>query len=325
MNAVAFQGWYQFTYASPTSGPAVISNRDIELTAGGVPLTGTLRDAEGGLLFEGDRSFPGGAGEALFFETNGTFSDAGAFYGTLVPPSAPDITILLVESGNLSTVTSFNAFFISDRVLTQAEMEAARPTNAEEFFFAAVGGDANFAVPCFLTGTRILTALGEVAVEALRVGDAVKTMDGRTVPVRWIGQRSVSTAFARLTQDGLVRISAGALGEDIPRRDLFVTADHAVWMDGLLINAGALMNDATVTRAIPEQTGRSYTVWHVETEKHEVLLAEGMPVESFVDYAGRDRFDNAATAQDHVIAEAPYPRISSARQLPPALRQKTVA
>ena len=176
---------------------------------------------------------------------------------------------------------------------------------------------------CFLPGTAIATPFGSTAVEALAIGDPILTADGRTTFVRWVGRQTVSTRLGTADRNRPVRISAGALGEGLPLRDLCVTADHALLIDGLLIHAAALVNGETITREPLSRFGGSFTVYHVETDAHEVILAEGMPAETFVDYVGRDAFDNPA---DHVAAaplrEMALPRITHARALPPGLRAR---
>ena len=172
---------------------------------------------------------------------------------------------------------------------------------------------------CFAPGTAIATPEGAVAVEALSIGDPVLTADGRTVPVKWVGRQTRAPLFQRIR---MIRVAAGVLGDGLPLRDLVLTADHALLIDGLLINAGALVNGTTITelRDLPERV----TVYHIETEAHDVILAEGTPAETFIDYAGRQAFDNYAEyvalyGADRPIAENPAPRISSARMLPAAL------
>ena len=172
---------------------------------------------------------------------------------------------------------------------------------------------------CFAPGTAIATPEGTVAVEALSIGDPVLTADGRTVSVKWVGRQTRAPLFQRIR---MIRVAAGVLGDGLPLRDLVLTADHALLIDGLLINACALVNGTTITelRDLPERV----TVYHVETEAHDVILAEGTPAETFIDYAGRQAFDNYAEyvalyGADRPIAENPAPRISSARMLPAAL------
>lgn len=180
---------------------------------------------------------------------------------------------------------------------------------------------------CFLAGTAISTQTGPVAVEALMRGDVVLTSDRRCVPVKWIGRQTVSTRFGPAERLMPVRIRAGALGGGLPTRDLSLTADHALLIDGLLVNAGALVNGGSIDFVPLSELGESFTVYHVETEAHDVILAECAPAETFIDYAARRAFDNYAEypelyGEDRVITELPYPRVSAARMLPNALRDR---
>jgi hypothetical protein len=184
---------------------------------------------------------------------------------------------------------------------------------------------ADFTV-CFAAGTRIATPCGEIPVEDLTIGTRILTAEGRTVPVKWVGRQTVSTRFSpdRLR---MIRIRAGALGKDLPQRDLVVTADHALALDGLLINAGALVNGSTIDILPATDLAERYTIYHVETEAHDVILAEGVPSETYVDYVQRRAFDNHAEyvelyGEDVTIPEMARPRITSARMLPAALRAR---
>jgi hypothetical protein len=177
---------------------------------------------------------------------------------------------------------------------------------------------------CFLAGTLIATPNGEIAVECLRIGDPVSTSDGRTLPVRWVGRQTIVTVFADALRALPVRIAAGALGDGLPTRDLFVSPEHALLVGGVLAQAGALVNGSTVTRVVdlPER----FTYFHVELEDHSLILAEGTPAETFVDNVTRRRFDNFAEYEalygdgGTTIGEIGLPRVKSARQLPRAVR-----
>lgn len=179
--------------------------------------------------------------------------------------------------------------------------------------------------PCFLTGTRIATVAGEVAVEDLRIGDELRLADGGVLPARWIGHRSVSLTFADPVEALPIRVQAGALGQGLPRRDLYVSPCHTLAVDGLLVQARALVNGRSIVQLT--QMPADYTYWHIETERHALILAEGAASETLLDTGGRQRFANVAE-YDALYPDAPtlapmdLPRICWRRQLPHAIRQR---
>jgi hypothetical protein len=176
---------------------------------------------------------------------------------------------------------------------------------------------------CFAEGTMIATPLGEKAVEALQIGDLVTTADGRDVPVLWLGRQTVMTCFAG-DRARLVRIAEGALDN---HTELRVTADHGMIVDGLVINASALVNHDTIDWVSLADLPDRFTVYHIETAAHDVILANGAASETFIDYAGRQAFGNYAEyvelyGAERIIPEMVRPRISSARMLPDTLRAR---
>lgn len=146
-------------------------------------------------------------------------------------------------------------------------------------------------VACYLRGTGIATAQGEVKVEDLRIGDMVRTAGGGLRPVRFIGTQSFEAEFIAATPSQRpVLIRKDAIGEGLPARDLYVSAKHALHIDDVLVPAVALVNGVSILRADMPQ-GIEY--FHIELDRHDVLLAEGLPAESFIDDDSRAVFDNA--------------------------------
>ncbi len=138
---------------------------------------------------------------------------------------------------------------------------------------------------CFATGTRIRTVDGDVAVEALTLGTRIVLADGGTAPAIWIGHRDVDFSKLADPRSGWpVRVRAGAFGRGLPVRDLYLSPDHAVFVEDVLIPVKYLVDGDKIVA----EPRRSVTWWHVELPRHAVLLAEGLPCESFLDTGGRD-------------------------------------
>jgi hypothetical protein len=143
--------------------------------------------------------------------------------------------------------------------------------------------------PCFAAGTRIATTRGEVPVESLRAGDEVRLARGGTAPVLWLGHRTVACSRHPRPWDVLpVRVVAHAFGPGQPRGDVLLSPDHAVFIDGVLVPIRYLLNDATIV----QETVPRVTYWHVELDHHDVLLAEGLACESYLDTGNRGAFAN---------------------------------
>jgi Hint domain len=143
---------------------------------------------------------------------------------------------------------------------------------------------------CFMVGTMIKTPQGEVPVETLKRGDMVTTIDGRAMPVSWIGRQTVSTVFADPLRISPIRIKASALADNVPSRDLSLSPDHAILIGEILIQAGALVNGTSIVRET--NVPKTFTYWHVELEDHSLILAQNTAAETFVDNLDRLAFDN---------------------------------
>jgi len=85
-----------------------------------------------------------------------------------------------------------------------------------------------------------------------------------------------------------VRVRRDAFADGVPRRDLLLSPDHAVYVDDVLIPVKHLIGAGSVVQIAVEEI----EYWHVELDRHDVLLAEGLPVESFLDIGNRAAFSN---------------------------------
>ena len=169
---------------------------------------------------------------------------------------------------------------------------------------ATIGGVAGFdldvsytqdfgqwsSVSCFAAGTHILTASGEVPVEALREGCLVPTvLGGGLRRIKWIGHRRIDCRrHPKPRNVWPVRVCPNAFGPDMPHRDLWLSPDHAVFIDGLLIPIKHLINGTTIEQVPMDEV----TYYHVELPEHDLLLAEGLLAESYLDTGDRSNFAN---------------------------------
>jgi Hint domain len=146
--------------------------------------------------------------------------------------------------------------------------------------------------PCFLRGTHILTPAGEVPVETLRAGDLVTTVSGAHRPLRWIGfGRTLVTPRNRDRATPVV-VRRHALGEFLPRHDLYITRGHSLYLEGVLIPVEELINHRTIAWV---EEARVVEYYHLELDSHDVVLAEGVAAESYREDGNSPQFQNVAT------------------------------
>ncbi|MBM1634960.1 Hint domain-containing protein [Sulfitobacter mediterraneus] len=137
----------------------------------------------------------------------------------------------------------------------------------------------NTGVVCFTSGTSIRTPKGDVLIDDLRIGDLVCTMDNGPQPVRWIGQREVSSK--ELAADVRLRpvlIPQGMLGAE---RDLLVSRQHAVLVDSDRLARAIHLTGAKGLPARIAHGKKQVTYIHLMFDEHQIVFVENVPSESF--------------------------------------------
>ncbi len=126
-------------------------------------------------------------------------------------------------------------------------------------------------------GTRIATMRGEVPVETLRIGDLVTVLGALPRPVIRTGRRRIDCACHGQPETlWPIRVAAGAFAPGLPKRDLFLAPDHAIFAEEVLIPAGMLANGSTVA-----PTAMTHVVYvDVALDRHSIIYAEGLAVEN---------------------------------------------
>jgi hypothetical protein len=156
-------------------------------------------------------------------------------------------------------------------------------------------GGADLTAICFCAGTRITTAIGEVPVEHLHVGDMAMTAGGAVRPIVWIGVGQVLATRGQRGPATPVIVRRGAFARNVPHRNLRVTKGHSFLLDGVLIPVEFLVNHRSI---LWDDHAQEVTIYHIELETHDVLIADGAAAESYRDDGNRWLFQNANEGWD---------------------------
>lgn len=287
--------------ALQNTGSINISAADMALIGGALAGTATraghITIDQGGTLSLADQV----AGQTISFGPGGgtlTLADLPDFAATnIITGLGKQDVILLEGEQNLSLTTNgadITLLNASSRIVGQFNL-AAPPDPATHFVLTQEQNGTILTLapnpPCFARGTHILTQSGYVPVESLNPHDPVVTNDGAIKPIRWIGQRHFDIGSDPHSHDiRPVRILPGAFAPGLPRRLLRLSPDHALFLEGRLIPVKYLLNGATILR---EQACQAVSYYHVELDRHDIILAEALPVETYLDTGNRAAFETA--------------------------------
>jgi hypothetical protein len=274
-NAPSLQG------ATAGSAGNPLFNRIVEFSPGSTGFGGGNSTA-----YDTDNNAVGG-GET--FRINGgpnqTF-DASVVYNstiTYTDGTTASITAVIFQdtNGNVYLAPEFTAN--ADQVALEAKpIQSISLGSLTQNPFQSTGLTANrqagnFAV-CFTRGTRLLTPRGYVAINELRPGDLLTTVDNGSRPVEWIGSTQMATGDALDAQKMRpIRLRQGHHGLT---RDILVSPQHCVAVGDSFVRARHLAEipgaGARVACGVSQ-----VEYFHVLCARHEVLIAEGMHTESF--------------------------------------------
>lgn len=279
-------------------GATATSSYDIDLAMGGIDtVTGNVIEKGASapnrymIHFGGEGTY---ASSSLAVSGNVFINDraAGAtglfnqtsLAGQNIPASLTNNSIYNVE-----TINQDSAGPLVDMLSGNTLINGAAP---------ALDTSPGFTPPCFGAGTRISTTRGAIAVEDIRPGDRAVLAAGGARAVIWTGHRRAVFGADAPAEAWPVRVARGAFGPGCPSRDLVLSPDHAVFVGGVLVPIAALADGAGIAPVRMEEI----VYVHVELDRHDVILAEGLPVESFLENGNRQAFD-AAFPEDMAAQE----------------------
>ena len=273
-----------------------------------IALNGGLIDATGGLLTLGNDVSNAGSieigasasldavhavtGGAVAFTGTGAeliINDLGVFTAAVTSFTGHDVIDLIgiapaqvsTLNGSITAADSLNNRIGGFALTTAASQPAITIVSDGHGGSLVTLGDE---MPCFARGTRLLTPTGYRPVEALKPGDAVITAAGGRAAICWIGSRTLDFGRPHTGAAAPVLFGVNSLGPGRPSRPVRLSPLHAVAIAGVLVPAGHLVNGATILR---ETTRAAVTYYHVELARHDVVLADGLPCETYLDTGNR--------------------------------------
>ncbi len=144
---------------------------------------------------------------------------------------------------------------------------------------------------CFAHGTRLLTPSGYKPVQGFAPGDPIITRAGAKKPVRWIGRRVVDIGVRAPAGCRPVIVRQNALAPGVPSRAIRLSPAHALFIEGVLVPVMHLLNGATV---LPDRATGPVTYYHLELDRHELVMADGLLLETYLDTGNRGQFEHEA-------------------------------
>jgi hypothetical protein len=253
----------------------------------------------------------------------GTDDVAGAMDETAITFTGHGATALADIFHNLEIyIPDYAIFNTFNVVFTLTDMG---PANAGPSGSTAVWSQ-HFSI-CYVSGTRIAVPGGETDIAALAIGDQVMTATGTPRAIRWIGRNDYTAAMIAANPHlQPVTIRQDAIAPGMPHRDLSVSAMHSLYIDDVFVPAAALVNGVSIIRG-EDLAPVSYL--HIELTEHDVVFAEGLPAETYVNDGNRAKFDNADEFYEMFGADAGVtafsaPRIEEGVQLE-AIRRRIAA
>ena len=291
------------TGGSPGAGKVKFDPVSLTFSAGTLEPT-LLTDLAAGLAFKQvDIAVYGGTGDALSADYRFELAALSTSDKTAAGEGAVTYTLEYGQAQIATYVSGVSTPYVEGwnevQNISDTSFTGVAPTTevAVKNQLAAIStGEGATSLACYAAGVRLTGESGAVAVEALKVGDRLMTLSGELRPIVWIGRRRyVCGGHPEPEKVWPVVVAAGAFGPGLPARDLVVSPGHAIYVEGRLVQAIRLVNGATIRQAPVAEVD----YWHVELESHDVIFAEGLPAESYLDTGNRANFESAAEMAPH--------------------------
>lgn len=250
--------------------------------------TATIPSTAGGIV-----DLQGNTNTGLVITGTGSPTTVISGFSGTAAGSSDGITLADVKAADVTTVNYSDADHV---VLTLKDgssvtMNIIGVKDAGYTLTANSDGDLVYEV-CFLADSMIATPSGVKAIQDLTIGDVVSVYENgqeSTQKIVWAGRkRAVANSQRSKDEAGYpVRILKNAIAEGVPYKDMLITAEHCLFFNGKFVPARMLVNGISV---FYDKSLTSYDYYHIETEQHSVIIADGMLTESYLDTGNRRTF-----------------------------------
>ncbi|WP_336947552.1 Hint domain-containing protein [Asaia sp. HN010] len=165
-----------------------------------------------------------------------------------------------------------------------------------------------FRDPCYLAGTEILTESGLQLIENIPDGAKICTFDrlGNPQSLKTMTHlvRASRNIDAHLPDDLAgypIRVKKDAIADCVPYKDLLITAEHCILLEGRFIPARMLVNGKSISY---DKSFSSYTYYHLHIDEHSIVEADGLRTESYLATTDHD-IDSSVPKKTWADAAAP--------------------
>lgn len=294
------------TSVTTVSGPIALDDNAILYVTNGATASG-IEDAGGALGY-------------IYVNSGGTLADSKITYDLVTVYAGGKTTGNTFAGYAGSYVANFGssindtystegpsasyAYFYSGASISGATVNKGASLNAYvgstlDKITVSSGGTVTTGVTCFLSGSMIRTPVGDVAIEKIKIGDEVSVFDWKnnaqiTSQVVWIGIQELKVNSNVCEQEAgfPVRVLRNAIADGVPYKDMLITPEHCLFFQDRFVPVRMLVNGRSI---FYDRSFTHYTYYHIETEQHSVIWADGMLTESYLDTGNRGGFRQNGT------------------------------
>lgn len=197
------------------------------------------------------------------------------------------------------------------------------------------GFNSQSTITCFTSGTEILTKNGPISIDELSLGDKVSVLSSAQKEILWMKRRTISRKELYHNPNlRPVHITAGALGQGLPHKDLILSQQHRIMVSSKIAQRMFGNQDVLIpAKKLTDLPGiyidnscEEITYVHFALDEHSIVFAQGAPTESL--YLGAEALDSFTQTQREELQQIfpniniDDPKMQPAKHIPLGHQQK---